>query len=149
MKRPLVIGIGNPLRGDDGFGPAVIEALRAEGEEARAKLLSVHQLMPELVDDLERATRVAFIDASTTVGPGEIFDTSVESAPSAARWTHHLDPGSLIALAAETAGVDIEARCIGVGADTFEFGAELTEAARGRLAEVVERVRDWLAAAEG
>ena len=27
MKRVLVAGVGNPLRGDDGFGPAVIEAL--------------------------------------------------------------------------------------------------------------------------
>ena len=28
MTRVLVAGIGNVLRGDDGFGPAVIEALR-------------------------------------------------------------------------------------------------------------------------
>jgi len=27
VKRVLVAGVGNPLRGDDGFGPAVIEAL--------------------------------------------------------------------------------------------------------------------------
>lgn len=27
MKRVLVAGVGNPLRGDDGFGPAVIAAL--------------------------------------------------------------------------------------------------------------------------
>lgn len=31
MKRTLVAGVGNPLRGDDGFGPAVIRALEEEG----------------------------------------------------------------------------------------------------------------------
>ena len=29
-RRVVVLGVGNPLRGDDGFGPAVIERLRAD-----------------------------------------------------------------------------------------------------------------------
>jgi len=31
MSAPLVIGIGNPLRGDDAFGPRVAEGLAARG----------------------------------------------------------------------------------------------------------------------
>ncbi len=33
MTRPLVIGIGNPYRHDDGLGPALIERLRLAGED--------------------------------------------------------------------------------------------------------------------
>ena len=50
--RVLIAGIGNVLRGDDGFGPAVIDALNAEEDfEARAidvgigGIALVHELM--------------------------------------------------------------------------------------------------------
>ena len=50
----LVIGIGNPLRGDDGVGP-----LRAEQAGGR----SVHQLTPELAAELPELEAVLFIEA--------------------------------------------------------------------------------------
>lgn len=64
----LVIGYGNALRGDDGAGP---RAARLFGERCAARpendgaprALVVHQLLPELVDDIARAARVVFIDA--------------------------------------------------------------------------------------
>ncbi|MFM7313194.1 MAG: hypothetical protein ACKO0M_08520 [Cyanobium sp.] len=57
----LVIGIGNRLRGDDGVGFWLAE--RAEGLQLPVKVKAVHQLTPELVDDLAGAARVLFIDA--------------------------------------------------------------------------------------
>jgi Ni,Fe-hydrogenase maturation factor len=64
----LVIGYGNALRGDDGAGPC---AARLFGERCAARpgndgaprVLVVHQLLPELVDDIAQAARVVFIDA--------------------------------------------------------------------------------------
>ena len=52
--RPLVIGIGNLLRGDDAVGPML--ATRVSGR-------CVHQLTPELAAELAPLERVLFIDA--------------------------------------------------------------------------------------
>ncbi len=77
----LVIGIGNPLRGDDGVGWWLAE--RAEqlppGTPTRGPLLvrTVQQLTPELAAELTDVRRVLFIDAWWPPGPG----TGVHQAP--------------------------------------------------------------------
>lgn len=57
----LVIGIGNPLRGDDGVGWWL--ARRAETLKLTPRVLRVQQLTPELAEELAGARRVLFIDA--------------------------------------------------------------------------------------
>ena len=75
----LLIGIGNPLRGDDGVGPWLVEtwgrrrarrgavrgAQRGEGGElpARLQVRVVDQLLPELAEELATVQRVLFVDA--------------------------------------------------------------------------------------
>jgi hydrogenase maturation protease len=59
----LVVGYGNPSRGDDALGPELLrraEALRAPGLE----VLEDFQLQIELSLDLEGRTLVLFVDAS-------------------------------------------------------------------------------------
>lgn len=68
MATPLlVIGYGNALRGDDGAGPCAALRVGARREGGRwggaLRTLAVHQLLPELVDDIAGAGRVVFIDA--------------------------------------------------------------------------------------
>jgi hydrogenase maturation protease len=69
MARVLIVGYGNPLRGDDGLGWHAAEALRAALPEA--EILAVHQLTPELAEDASRAELVIFLDAAETGAPGE------------------------------------------------------------------------------
>ncbi len=70
----LVIGIGNPLRGDDGVGWWLAE--RAEqlppGTPTKGPLLvqTVQQLTPELAAELTDVRRVLFIDAWWPPGQG-------------------------------------------------------------------------------
>ena len=75
----LLIGIGNPLRGDDGVGPWLVEtwgrrrprrgavhgAQRGEGGDllARLQVRVVDQLVPELAAELAAVRRVLFVDA--------------------------------------------------------------------------------------
>ena len=56
-----MIGIGNPLRGDDGVGIWLAE--RAERWRPAPRVLTVQQLTPELSDVLARVQRVLFVDA--------------------------------------------------------------------------------------
>lgn len=95
-----MIGIGSRLRNDDAAGRAVadrVERLRLPGVRVR----SIDQLVPELVEDLARCTRVVFVDAdpvSTSVRLSPLVP-----APAGTRTTHHATPGQLLALA-ETVG---------------------------------------------
>ena len=60
----LVIGYGNPLRGDDGAGWKAAELLAEDPRLAGAVVLARHQLTPELADDVSRASLVVLVDAS-------------------------------------------------------------------------------------
>lgn len=57
----LVIGVGNPLRGDDGVAWRLLAEL--EPGVSGLRLERRHQLSPELAADLAAATAVLFIDA--------------------------------------------------------------------------------------
>ena len=63
--RTLVLALGNPLRGDDGVGPAVLEAVRASGRAPAAATLwpaREGDLLEALV--AEAWERVVIIDAA-------------------------------------------------------------------------------------
>ena len=109
-----MIGFGNPLRGDDGIGPWLVEQalprwLRAASGGARGPLgspglegvvlRSVPQLLPELAVELVRVRRVLFVDA--WLAPA---GATARIAPLAPRqdWSgsHGLPPQGLLALAA-------------------------------------------------
>ena len=68
----LVIGIGNPDRGDDGFGIRVIEAL-AKRPPAGATLTTRRGDMLALLDDWAGAAHVICVDAAAPIdAPGHL-----------------------------------------------------------------------------
>lgn len=80
--RVLVIGVGNPLRGDDGIGPAAVEALR--GRVPQDTVLVVSDGEPARMLDLWRgADTVVVVEAlrAHPARPGEVHTlTPVEAA---------------------------------------------------------------------
>jgi len=98
----LVIGIGNPLRSDDGLGWAVAEQLALDGD-TDYDIQTVHQLTPEIAQRMAAANLVIMIDASYEGEPGELCIRSVSpSAQPGAVGTHYTTPEELAAL---TAGI--------------------------------------------
>lgn len=94
----LVIGIGNPLRGDDGVGQGVIKALRADVQSSFVKYRDVFQLLPEHAADLAEISHVIFVDACVEGRPGTVTRhkfQSVLEAPTRAIG-HHLSPDWLL-----------------------------------------------------
>lgn len=81
--RVLVLGIGNPLRGDDGVGPRLVRALAGampRGCEARCR----HGDLLGLVDDCAGFDALVCVDAAAPAGmPGRIhrFDLANGSLP--------------------------------------------------------------------
>lgn len=57
----VIIGYGNSLRGEDAFGVDVIKELQ-NIELKETKLISLHQLTPEIVLGLLEADEIVFID---------------------------------------------------------------------------------------
>ncbi|HEX8924446.1 MAG TPA: hydrogenase maturation protease [Terriglobales bacterium] len=126
----LIIGYGNPLRGDDGVGPAVIEELANSPIAARAELLQRHQLGPELAEQVAAADAVIFIDASAIGTPGEIRTRKLQ-APEVATsdLTHHVSPEVLLATARELYGRAPKAALVTVCGEKFEMGFTMSNTA--------------------
>lgn len=98
MKRPLIIGYGNPLREDDGIGWRAAELLERTLTSGVAEILKSHQLVPELAAQVEGASLVIFLDAAVDQEPGSVFQTLVEK-KEFSPWSHHLSPGQVLSLA--------------------------------------------------
>src|SRR5215467_11951832 len=96
----LIIGIGNPLRSDDGLGWVVAERLSRNCDPG-CHIHTVHQLTPELAQEMSAAHLVVMIDASLVGEPGElrIRRLSLSAQPNVFG-THTSTPEELAALTA-------------------------------------------------
>jgi len=77
----LVLGLGNPLRGDDGVGPRVIEELTRRGLPDGVMALDVGNAGLDLLNELEGWERTVVIDAADTgQEPGQFFRFTLDEA---------------------------------------------------------------------
>ena len=119
-RRPLIIGYGNELRGDDAAGLHVARALKAEGYNA----IETHQLLPELAEQIAAASLVVFIDCDISLNPGQVAITAV----GAGRAGLHepCSPRMLLSLAEKLYGAKPDAFVIGIGPASLDLGAPLS-----------------------
>lgn len=84
-KETLIFGCGNPLFGDDGFGPEVIRFIEEAGAlPPRAACLDVGTSIRDFLFDIllleNKPTHMIIVDAADKPGktPGEIFEIDVD-----------------------------------------------------------------------
>jgi hydrogenase maturation protease len=147
MPHTLIIGYGNPLRGDDGFGWHAAVRLQDLIHNEGIEILAVHQLTPELMDPISRARRVIFIDAAVGEEPGKMTVTTLETTGGAApAFTHFATPAALLVGARSLYGAKPEGLLITVVGLDFELGEELSEPVRRALESLVgRRIRELIA----
>ncbi len=137
----LVVGYGNPLRTDDGVGPAVTTRLAGDPRLTGVDVRTQHQLTPELAFDASRASLLVLVDAGSDEAPGQIAVRRLEpTAETGTAWTHHLDPSGLVSLARELWGAAPPVVLVSVGPASLELGEGLTPQvalAAGRAADLV------------
>jgi hydrogenase maturation protease len=151
----LVVGYGNPLRSDDGVGPAVAERLATDPRLRGADVRAEHQLTPELALDASAASLLVLIDAAEDVAAGEVAVRRLgpdgaagvglveEAGPPL---THHLDPGALLGLARQLFGAaPEEVIMIGIGPASLEVGETLSPQVQVAVARAVELVAGLVA----
>jgi len=140
--RVLVVGYGNTLRGDDAFGPVVADRLRQVVDSDRVRVLSLHQLTPELAEEIAVCDRVIFIDASLASPAGELVCRPLDDGEvGAAALVHTVGPDQLLALARLVYGRAPPAALVTVGGQSFELGDRLLSPP---VATVVELAVDWI-----
>ncbi len=145
MTRVLIIGYGNPLCGDDGVGPAVIEALEGVyAGDVSVSLLARHQLTPELADCLVGRDLVVFIDATVEGQPGEIRETRADPGAEETLLSHVCSPASLLVAARVLFDCRIEGVVFTVSGTAFEVADRMSDRVRDALPELVARVREWV-----
>jgi hydrogenase maturation protease len=137
--RAVIIGYGNPLRGDDSLGWKAAERLGDLLRPSEAEVLAVHQLTPELMETLSRVDRAIFIDASAEGKPGEVAERSLKPRPDADSFTHNCSPAGLLAGARDLYRHAPEAILLTVAGEDFSFSSELSPTVASRFDEVISR----------
>jgi len=137
----LVIGYGNTLRGDDGVGPRVAEAVGC------LCLPGVHTLIcplltPELADPISRAAKVIFVDAAVDA-PHEVQWRKLEPNETSQIMAHAADPRTMLALARDVFGHVPEAWWLTIPAVDLGFGEEFSLAVQRDFGVAVNKIRDF------
>jgi hydrogenase maturation protease len=144
-REVLVLGIGNMLWADEGFGVRAVEALNAAVAypEPDVLLLDGGTLGLNLLEHVESSRRVLVFDAiDFGLAPGTLKVLRDDEVP---RWgarkmsPHQNGFNDILALAQLHGRTPDTITAIGVQPVTLEdFGGSLTEPVRARLAEAVE-----------
>jgi hydrogenase maturation protease len=141
----LVIGYGNELRGDDGLGPRVAEAISASNYPS-VQVRTVFQLMPELAAELAEAGLVIFVDALADPGRIAVELTPVGTEEITDWCTHTADPRALLALTWAVYGWRPEAWLLTVAGQNFAFGEGLSSIAEENVRQAIVRIKELIQA---
>ncbi len=139
---PFVLGLGNPLRGDDGAGPRAIRLLAARGLAGRARLVHELQAVPELAEEVAEASRLIVIDVRTDLPAGQIHERPLlpgEGSPRSAL-SHGVSSDALLSLADSLYGVDVPGFAVTVGGSSFGPGSGLSLEVEEAIPELCDRV---------
>ena len=130
----LLIGIGNPLRGDDGVGWHLVEGLG----------LQRHQLTPELAEAVAAADRLLIVDAWLAPPRSPCLLRPLEATDGWERDTHRVAPARLLALAEQLFGRCVPAHELLVPAFDFSWGDQFSPQLRRQLPQARRLLRAWL-----
>jgi hydrogenase maturation protease len=145
--RGLVIGYGNPLRGDDGFGWTVARKLADESaNDGATRVIAAHQLTPELAEPVSEADLVIFVDASRDGEPGAWSAKEIAPSPTESALGHQFDAAGLLACAREIYAACPRAILVSVGADSFDCRETLSSRVAAVVPDVLRYIHNQLSA---
>jgi hydrogenase maturation protease len=150
--RTVVIGVGNPLMGDDGLGLAALAQLRNEWEiPAEVELVDGGTWGMNLLPVIEDAERLLLIDAiNADAPPGTEVTIPRHRLPrylATKISPHQVDLADVLALAELRGTLPARTMAIGLQPAKVELSSELSEVLRCRLdvllAGVVRQLENW------
>jgi hydrogenase maturation protease len=141
-KNFFVIGIGNPLRCDDGLGP-LLAAEIAQKNIPGVKVIISQLLNLELLEDTLGYAKILVIDASA-VGEGLVFKKVqiMENGPAAS--SHHLSPEFFLAMARELYEKDLSLYVCSLRGVNFEVGNTLSPQVLDIFPQALAEIEEFL-----
>ena len=143
-----LVGVGNPLRRDDGVGPWIVAALRGTAAAAALELVDAQDVPENFVPAIARgaARNVVFVDAVAAEGePGTVVFGRLADLAEAESFSTHKMALSLSGKYLAAAGK--EAFLLGIVPADLDFGEGLTPAVARAAAGVRDAVLGALAPA--
>ena len=153
MRRVLVAGVGNPLRRDDGFGPAVATRLAnlPDGVEVVETGIGGIALLQELLAGCDGLVLIDAVDRGAEPGTVFVLEPEVEEAEHVPD-VHLANPQRVLSMAKGMGALPRRVVIVGCQpADTEAVEPSLSPAVERAvpvaIAKVSETVRDWVAEA--
>ena len=149
MKHTLILGLGNPLLGDEGIGVRVVEALKELELPDGVEVVEGGTAGLGLVGLMEGYRRVIIVGAAEMARPpGRV----VRFTPSEARFKtvesllspHQIGLGEVLTLAKTLEIAPAEVVIIGVQPVRIEEGAGLSPEVEGAIPQIIRMVLDEL-----
>lgn len=154
MKHVLILGLGNPLLGDEGIGVRVVEELRELELPAGVEAVVGGTAGMGLIGLMEGYQRVIIVDAADMgQPPGQV----IRFTPAEARFNtvesplslHQMGVGEMLDLAEALEMAPAELIIIGIQPARIEEGAELSPEVEGAIPRVIRIILDELDAQRG
>jgi hydrogenase maturation protease len=139
----VVIGFGDPLRGDDAVGHKIAERILQWGLP-EVRVIATPRLTAELSEALGRAHLAIFVHATPPSRRDEVAACALDPCPSKITSSHVEDPCVLLSITHATYGRYPYAWCIGVPAVNFDFGQNLSPEAEHGIGVALERINHMI-----
>lgn len=140
----VIIGIGNPMRCDDGVGWSVAQELSREVQREDVRIVATHQLTPEIAELVSHAERVLFIDAARGGKPGYIECKPVAPASPSHRFSHDLSAGEVVALSEMLYGHVPAAYLLTLAGEFFGTGEKLSARVTAALPHLKSQIAGFI-----
>lgn len=140
--RGLILAAGNPVREDDGLGPAAATALQ---ELIDVNVECGYQFNVEDAATVALSSWVVFVDALADDGDDPWRMERITPASAQGYTSHSVSPEQVVGLAGEVYGADPEAWTLGIRGYSWEmFHAGLTPGAQQNLDLALAHLREWV-----
>ena len=140
---PLLIGLGNALRSDDGAGIQLAEAIAEQAPGIEVVLC--HQLTPELAERISQARAVLFVDAwhTTDAAVNQPQLHPLEAANGGNPSGHDLTPRRLLALSTALYGACPPAWQLLIPGEQWQMGDQLSPRSTAACRDAMPLVLAW------
>jgi hydrogenase maturation protease len=140
----VVVGLGNPLMGDDGVGLVVLERLRTGWQLEGVELVDGGTWGLSLLPVIEDAERLVLVDAiAANASPGDIVELTRARLPiylSRKLSPHQVDMRDTLAVAELRGRLPGDIVAIGIQPVAVELGTELTSVVAARVDRLIQTV---------
>ena len=140
-----IIGYGNVYRQDDGVGRYIADQLMPRYRAVSGvHILSLHQLGPELAEDLQNANAIVFVDAGVQ-SSGRIW-RRIRPIQHMSGVSHSLTPIALLGLIQVLYSITPPAWIVSIQANDFDFAEGMSRTAEANAMQAITEISgfiDW------